>query len=46
MTRPVTETILLVLLTLAMLSETASAQQRTFYDAGGEVVWLVAGFFG
>ena len=29
---------LLVLLTLAMLTEAASAQQRTFDDAGGKVV--------
>jgi Spy/CpxP family protein refolding chaperone len=28
---------LLVLLTLAMLTDAASAQQRTFYDAGGKV---------
>jgi hypothetical protein len=47
--RPITETILLallVLLTLAMLTEAASAQQCTFYDAGGKVSGLVAGFFG
>jgi hypothetical protein len=47
--RPITETILLallVLLTLAMLTEAASAQQRTFYDAGRKVSGLVAGFFG
>jgi hypothetical protein len=42
--RPITEMILLVLLTLAMLTETASAQQRTFYDAGGKVVWASGGF--
>jgi YD repeat-containing protein len=30
--------ILLPLLTLAMLTGAASAQQRTFYDAGGKVV--------
>ncbi len=29
---------LLVLLTLAMLTDAASAQQRTFYDASGKVV--------
>jgi hypothetical protein len=28
---------LLVLLTLAMLTDAASAQQRTFYGAGGKV---------
>jgi YD repeat-containing protein len=30
--------ILLALLTLAMLTSAASAQQRTFYDASGKVV--------
>ena len=30
--------ILLTLLTLAMMTIAASAQQRTFYDAGGNVV--------
>jgi hypothetical protein len=41
MTQARTETILLALLalpTLAMLTEAASAQQRTFYDASGKVV--------
>ena len=38
--------VLLVLLTLAMMTDAASAQQRTFYDADGKVSGLVAGFFG
>jgi hypothetical protein len=38
MTQAITKTILLVLLTLAMLTEAASAEQRTFCDAGGTVV--------
>jgi YD repeat-containing protein len=37
-TEPTIETILLTLLTLAMLTDAASAQQRTFHDAGGKVV--------
>jgi YD repeat-containing protein len=41
MTQATTETILLVLLVLlthAMMTDAASAQQRTFYDASGKVV--------
>jgi YD repeat-containing protein len=38
MKQATTETILLVLLTLAMMTDAASAQQRTFYDASGKVV--------
>jgi YD repeat-containing protein len=41
MTQATTETILLallVLLTLAMMTDAASAQQRAYYDAGGRVL--------
>jgi hypothetical protein len=36
MTQPMAK--MLVLLTLAMMTRAASAQQRTIYDAGGKVV--------
>jgi len=38
MTNPVTKIILLALLTFTMMTDAASAQQRTFYDSRGNVV--------
>ena len=38
MTQPTTKIILLALLTLATMTGAAMAEQRTIYDAGGNVV--------